>query len=311
VSHGLTALTCVCMRMSACVWMSMWEGVWEGVKCTGMTSLLPAYPHRKRLKKLSAKDVEMLLQALCSSEGLGPAVSAPKETSESSMSAVAAALKPVEVERSPSPAEASLSSIEQSWSDASSEHPAELVCAGDSQQQSPATPASPEQEELEEERPSTFPAEYTRAEVEEGSGKCVQDTSGSNKNQEYLQQLFLSVCSVADQLQSKCSKEMRTILKHVFHACQEEEPSSADSDSGSISKETTSTGSEWMDVQYSLSHTHAHTHTHTHTHAHAHAHTQTHTHTHTQTHTHARTQVLLVENGREKLVAVTCPVHYL
>lgn len=198
------------------------------------------------MEKLSAKDMEMLLQALCSSEGLGPAVSAPKETAESSVSAVAAALKPVEVERSPSPAEASLSSIEQSWSDvSSSEHPAELVCAGDSeQQQSPATPASPDQEELEEVRPNSFPEEYARAEVEEGSSKCVQDTNGSNYNQEYVQELFLSVCGVADQLQSKCSKEMRTILKHVFHACQEEESPSADSDSGSISKETTSTGSE-------------------------------------------------------------------
>lgn len=209
-------------------------------------TLLSCMSYRKRLVKLSTKDMDMLLQALCSSEGLGPAVSKPKEPAESSVSAVASALKPVEVERSSSPAEAGLLSIEQCWSDTSSEDPAELVCAGDGEQQNPSTSAPVEQEE-QEETVDIPPEEHTPAEEEvekEGSDDSVQDASGSN-DEEYLQRLFLSVCSVADQLQSKCSKEMRTILKHVFHACQEEACPSADSDSGSISKEeTTTAGSE-------------------------------------------------------------------
>ena len=218
---------------------------------------------RKRLEKLSEKDMGMLLQALCSSEGLGAWVSKPKETEERDESAVAAALKPCEVERCSSPAEAGLPSVEQCSVDTSTEHPAELICAGDCEQQSQSPSVKHEEEaQVKETQDVGPPEEPIQAVKEESSGDRVQETS-SNSKDEYLQRLFLSVCSVADQLQSKCSKEMRTILKHVFHACQEDDTLSADSDDGSISKESTTASSEQL-----CTHTHTFTHTYTHTHIH-------------------------------------------
>ena len=66
-----------------------------------------------------------------------------------------------------------------------------------------------------------------------------QDSTTESREHE-LQRLFVGICGIADKMQSKFSKEMRMVLKHVFYACQGEDES-LESSSTSKDEETSST----------------------------------------------------------------------
>ena len=198
---------------------------------------------REKLLQLNDDELQMLKKALSSSEGLTPLMS-KKKIELPILSDTPAKLQSAEDVSCPSFPCNSVAELVQEL-----EVPlTHSECCSDSETES--VPQHLSEDVIEDEILSQrTPEEMAEETVEERAEERVEETTSEecdvpHSSNDHLQQLFVDICRVADQMQSKYSKEMRTILKHVFHALESEE---ATTDASSV-KEGTTTGEPCMHI---------------------------------------------------------------